>query len=241
MSLRDCFDRHKGRYVGKIDHFFDVYERYFSAYRGRPVNLLEIGVYRGGSLEIWREYFGPQATIHGIDINPDAINHAPVGSKIHIGSQGDPDFLKSVASAHGPFDIVIDDGSHLMPHQIDTFETLYPLMHERGIYVCEDAFTSYWREYGGQLGGATTFIEHAKRLVDDLHAFWAVDEGVKPTLFTTTTRAVHFYSGTVVFEREPVTEPVYAVRRNENLQKISIADLKRSASENTKQREIHRG
>ena len=241
MSLRDCFDKHTGKYVGKIDHFFDVYERHFSPYKNRPLRLLEIGVYRGGSLEIWRKYFGSEAIIHGIDIDPAARDHAPQDSIVHIGSQGDRAFLESVVANHGPFDIVIDDGSHLMQHQIDTFETVYPYMHERGVYVCEDAFTSYWQEYGGQLGASTTFMEYAKRRVDDLHAFWAVDQGMTPTLFTKSTKAIHFYSGSVVFEREPVEEPVYTVRRKEELQEISIADLKKSASENTKQRLIHRG
>ncbi|MEX0828075.1 MAG: class I SAM-dependent methyltransferase, partial [Haliea sp.] len=149
MTLRDCFESHTGRLIGKIDHFFDDYEPHLQRYRDTPVRLLEIGVHGGGSLELWNRYFGPDAAIHGIDIDPVAAGNAPSNARVHIGSQTDPAFLEAVLGEHGPFDILIDDGSHLMPHQIATFETAYPLLSPGGIYICEDAFTSYWHEYGG--------------------------------------------------------------------------------------------
>lgn len=226
MTLRECFNRHTGRLVGKIDHFFDVYEPHFSRYRNSPVRLLEIGVDRGGSLELWRNYFGSEAVIHGIDINPKAIELAPDDAVIHVGSQDDTDFLESVITGFGPFDIVIDDGSHLMEHQIKTFQTIYPRIHDHGLYVCEDACTSYWREYGGRLGGPGTFMEYAKQLIDELHAYWAVDDDLEPTSFTKTTQGIHFYSGTVVFQRHPVEKPVYTVKHKSSLSEMSIADLK---------------
>lgn len=231
-SLRECFEQHDGRALGKIDHFFDVYEPHFARFRGTQVRVLEIGVDQGGSLTLWRSYFGPQARVHGIDIDPKTADAAPAGTRVHIGSQADVAFLRSVARSHGPFDIVIDDGSHLMQHQLVSFETLYPLLSDRGIYVCEDAFTSYWKEFGGGINAEHTFIEYAKSLVDELHAYWAFDEGVVPSDFTRSTRAIHFYSGTVVFERQPVSEPVYAVKGVGAVQRHSIAKLKAAAARN---------
>jgi hypothetical protein len=224
------FEHHSGRLLGKIHHFFDVYEAHFVRFRGGPVRMLEIGVDGGGSLELWQRYLGGAAQIHGIDLNPAAKANAPEGSTVHIGSQGDADFLRSVAREHGPFDIVLDDGSHEMDDQILSFETLYPTMSDRGLYVCEDAFTSYWREYGGELGGRHTFMEFVKRRVDDLHAYWAMDANVEPTEFTRTTRAIHVYSGTVLFQRHPVEVPVYAIRCQGERHDMSIAALKAAAA-----------
>lgn len=53
MTLKECFDNHQGRPVGKIAHFFEVYEMHFARYCGTPVRMLEIGVHKGGSLELW--------------------------------------------------------------------------------------------------------------------------------------------------------------------------------------------
>lgn len=232
MTLRDCFESHTGRLIGKIDHFFDDYESYLQRFRDTPVRLLEIGVHGGGSLELWRRYFGSRAKIHGIDIDPDASDRAPPDCQVHIGSQADRAFLEAVLKEHGPFDIVIDDGSHLMPHQIATFEVAYPLMSPGGIYICEDAFTSYWREYGGGTEQGHTFISFAKGLVDDLHAFWRLDDAIEPSAFASSTRAVHFYSGAVVFERCPVSAPVYTVRHGGQRTRMSIANLKQAAASN---------
>lgn len=232
MTLRDCFESHTGRLIGKIDHFFDDYETHLQRFRDTPVRLLEIGVHGGGSLELWRRYLGPQAKIHGIDIDPAAAGKAPPDCPVHIGSQADPSFLRSVLAEHGPFDILIDDGSHLMPHQIATFELAYPLLSPEGIYICEDAFTSYWCEYGGGTDRRDTFIAYAKQRVDDLHAFWRLDDAIEPSAFARSTRSIHFYSGAVVFERQTITAPVYTVRQGEQRTRIGIADLKLAAARN---------
>lgn len=229
MSLRECFDAHRGRPVLKVDHFFDVYESHFSRFRNTDVRVLEIGVYHGGSLELCRNYLGPSAQIHGIDINPLAVERAPACCSVHTGAQADPVFIESIISEHGPFDLVIDDGSHLMQDQIKTFELIYPYMSSTGVYVCEDVFTSYWCEYGGKLKNPGTFIEYAKDLVDELHAYWVMDESFAPTPFTKMTQAVHFYSGAVVFQRQKVEEPVCITRAGNTLSKLSITDLKKSA------------
>ena len=50
-------------------HYFDVYEKHFSRFRGTDVVVAEVGIYSGGSLKMWRHYFGPRAVIYGIDIS----------------------------------------------------------------------------------------------------------------------------------------------------------------------------
>lgn len=233
-TLRECFENFDGRLLGKIDHFFEDYEAHLRPFVGTPVNLLEIGVHGGGSLELWRQYFGNEAIIHGLDIDSGAAERAPADCHVHIGDQGDRDTLQALGEDYGPFDLVIDDGSHMMGDQIASFEVLYPLMSSNGVYICEDSFTSYWREYGGNASSQITFIEYAKQLIDELHAFWRLDEDIEATDFTANTRAIHFYSGAVVFQREAINPPSYVVRNDGRRQQISAHALKQAAARQLK-------
>jgi hypothetical protein len=214
MTLQEHFDNHDGRWIAKVDTYFDDYEVHFAPFRGTAVRILEIGVDWGGSLELWQSYFGKDAIIHGLDINPETASNAPSATTMHIGSQADHSLLASIASEHGPFDIVIDDGSHEVTHQLETFMNLYPTMSDHGVYVCEDAFSSYWSEYGGGYRKEGTFMEYVKDRIDDLYAFWTYDADSEPTEFTRSTAGIHVYSGTVVFKRRPMSEPQYVARKD---------------------------
>ncbi len=134
-GLAKVFCAHQGRTLEKWVHYLDVYQRYFAAYRNTPVKMLEIGVSGGGSLELWRTYFGESATIFGIDINPDCANRVTSPNQVRIGSQADPDFLRKVANEIGELDIVLDDGSHFGRHQQVSFEVLFPFLRNGGLYL----------------------------------------------------------------------------------------------------------
>jgi hypothetical protein len=141
------FAANRGGYPqDKWIHYFPIYDRYLANYRGRPVRVLEIGVFRGGGLEMLRHYLGPDAYLVGIDIDEVALAAAS-NHRVEIGDQADPEFLLRVAEKHGPFDIVIDDGGHTMLQQIASVETLFPLLAEAGTYIVEDCHTSYWPAY----------------------------------------------------------------------------------------------
>jgi hypothetical protein len=231
-TLRELFELHNGRWVGKVDHFFDDYEHILAPLRGRPIRLLEIGVNAGGSLELWQAYFGAAARVHGLDIDPAAIACCPPGAEAHLGSQDDVGLLRELSKAHGPFDLVIDDGSHMMRHQISSFEALYPLMTESGVYICEDAFTSYWPEYGGgPPGTGDTFIDYARTKVDELHAWWLDHPAARATAFTATTRSITFLSGAVVFQRGRRSRPLYVLQGAEGRREVDVASLHRAARE----------
>lgn len=155
--------------VHKWHHYFDIYDRYFSRYRNRPVRMLEIGVYRGGSLRMWKKYFHPDSTIVGVDIDPSCAAHEIADSNVfvRIGSQADPKFLAAVNGEFGPFDIILDDGSHKTHHQIASFGALFrSSLNEGGCYMVEDMHTNYWLKH---VDSPETFIEVAKQLVDILH------------------------------------------------------------------------
>ena len=89
-DLARIFFEHRGPMLWKWIHFLEIYERHFAPYRDTPVKMLEIGVFKGGSLEMWRKYFGKAATIFGIDMNPDFASNVTAPNQVRIGSQDDP-------------------------------------------------------------------------------------------------------------------------------------------------------
>src|SRR5690606_38439568 len=85
-GLLRVYLEHRGRTAHKWVHYLNLYERYLSQFRDREPVVLEIGVSDGGSLEIWREFFGPTATICGIDVNPHCAQVVDPPNLVRIGS-----------------------------------------------------------------------------------------------------------------------------------------------------------
>jgi Methyltransferase domain len=199
-DLHGYFLNNADKPIFKWLHYFDIYERHFARFRGQQIRFLEIGVARGGSLEMWRDYFGPDATIVGIDIR-DRWPVDPETARVFIGSQNDRDFLRSVADEIGTFDIILDDGSHVAGDVITSFETLYPLMSPQGVYAIEDVHCAYDSKFDGGLGRPGTIIEYAKSLLDRLHFAWLNEE--EPDPFGMTTHSIAAYDSMLIFERRP--------------------------------------
>lgn len=124
--------------IYKWEHYFDIYDRHLSRFRGQDVRLLEIGVAGGGSLGMWREYLGPSAQICGIDVDAECKRFEGNGIEVVIGDQGNPAFWDSFLHSHEAIDIVIDDGGHQPEQQAVTLEALLPSISPGGVYVCED-------------------------------------------------------------------------------------------------------
>jgi hypothetical protein len=200
LNLWSSFLTNDGRLIHKWKHYFPIYERHFRDFVYKPVTFIEIGCGRGGSLQMWKRYFGPHARIVGIDILPECKEFEEDQIEIRIGAQQDRQFLENVIAEFGAPDIVLDDGSHVMSHVIASFQFLYPRVAKNGIYMVEDLHTAYWEEYEGGLRKPTTFIELSKNLLDELNA----DDSrgaLVPTEFTRTTLSMHFYDSVTVFEK----------------------------------------
>ncbi len=198
-DLHRLFYGNEGPSAHKWKHYLSIYVKHLAPYRNKPVRLLEIGVFKGGSLRLWRQYFGPEAIIFGIDINPECAAFDGQDAQVRIGSQHDSVFLDRVVSEMGALDIVIDDGSHVSPHQVASFKSLFPRLNQGGIYICEDLHSNYWR--GWHQGGyrrSSTFIETCKRLVDDIHSDFH-SRGSDP--ISTEIAGIHFYNSMVVIEK----------------------------------------
>jgi len=200
-DLESYFRNNDKRLIHKWAHYFEVYDKHFSRYRNREIVILEIGVSQGGSLQIWKSYFGDKAKIYGIDVDPRCKELEEDNIRIFIGSQANPSFLQEIKAQIPPIDIVIDDGGHTMNQQIVSFEELYGHIKADGIYLCEDVMTSYWVTYGGGHKRSGTFLEYSKNLIDQLHAYHSQQHSLKVNDFTNSANSIHFYDGVVVIEK----------------------------------------
>lgn len=205
--LLKYFRSNRKRLIHKWMHYFDIYHRHFQSYRGKRIVVVEFGVSQGGSLQMWRQYFGKRAKIYGVDIDPRCANLGGRGTKVLIGDQSDRDFLRKVVAETGPIDIVIEDGGHTMQQQIATFEEVYPAVKSDGVFLVEDVHTSYRANYGGVYRDPGTFIEYVKNLVDKVNAWHSQTDALTVDDFTRSTRSIHIYDSIVVFEKGVVEKP----------------------------------
>ena len=200
MNLWQDFLINDGKIIHKWSHYFPIYERHFSQWKNKSMTFLEIGVSKGGSLQMWQRYFGPLAQIIGIDINPECKKHESLGIFIRIGDQSDPEFLQSIIEEFGIPDIVLDDISHQMADILNSFNFLYPMILKNGIYLVEDLHAAYWKEFGGGLNEPKSFINLSKDFIDLLNADHSRGE-IVPNEFTRDTFSINFYDSVVVFEK----------------------------------------
>ncbi len=159
------------------DHWYTPhYDRRFAELREAPVHLLEIGiggyedpVLGGESLRMWRDYFtNPDAVIVGFDINRKTLDTP--GIELVQGDQASPADLHAVAEKFGPFDIIIDDGSHQPNDVMQSWVVLWEHLTTPGWYVIEDLQTSYWSGFGGSsIRTGDTVIGFLQGLIDRIH------------------------------------------------------------------------
>jgi hypothetical protein len=184
--LEAYFDANvEGPGIWKWRHYFDIYHRHFAKFVGRPVNIVEIGVYSGGSLGMWRHYFGDQARVYGVDIEPACHAYESDSVRIFTGDQADPAFWARFRDAVPEVDIVIDDGGHESRQQIATLEALLGHMRPGGVFVCEDL-----------VGSHNAFAHYARGLSRELNA-----AGPTPNELQRSIECVSFYPYSTVIER----------------------------------------
>ena len=188
--------------------------------------MLEIGVFRGGSLLLWKEWFHPESIIVGLDIDPDCMQHerAEQGIYVRIGDQSDPRFLARVVEEFGPFDLILDDGGHTTTQMIASFNALFRRgLADGGRYMVEDTHTNYWPGY---VNSKMSFVDFCKGLVELSHAHYfstdSIDEFDYPGDGKTPPRTlpfiqawlhrVAFYDSIIVLEKRERILPVHELR-----------------------------
>ena len=146
--------------------YFDSYDHFFRPYKDKKITFIEIGVKDGGSLFMWRNYFGSKARIIGIDLNPKAKKWEKEGFEIFIGNQSDKDFWSSFFQEVSEIDIALDDGGHTYSQQIITTECILPHIKDEGLLVIEDTHTSYMDGFGDK---NFSFMEYVKEHIDKIN------------------------------------------------------------------------
>jgi hypothetical protein len=192
------FESHQeGPGIWKWRHYFDIYQRHFNRFVGREVHVLEIGIYSGGSLLMWKEYFGENAKIYGVDIHESCRAFEDERTKVFIGDQADRSFWADVKKTAPFIDIVIDDGGHLPEQQLVTLEELLPHVRPGGVYFCEDIHHNF-----------NDFAAYVQGLSDNLNEFhrWNVGSPLRaahstPSTFQAAINSIHLYPFAAVIEK----------------------------------------
>jgi hypothetical protein len=198
LSLYNDFLQNSARLTNKWSCYFPAYERHVGRFRNQAVTMIEIGCGRGGSLQMWKRYLGPHARIIGIDIDENARDYEEHQIEVRIGDQSDPVFLQSLIDEFGTPDIVLDDGSHMASHMVQSFRFLYPRTSPNGLYMVEDLHANYSDKFEGGYKRPGTFVELTKELMDGVIG---IGMKVPHDEFTEMTLSIHVYEKLVAFER----------------------------------------
>jgi len=208
-ELLEIFVSNSEYLVHKWHHYIPIYDKYFSVFRSKPIRFLEIGVSKGGSLAMWRKYFGEDAIIYGVDIDKACAHFDGIAGRVRMGSQDDPAFLRSVVEEMGGVDVILDDGSHHMDHIRTSFRFLFPKLNYGGIYMVEDLHTAYWKEYGGGYQSKNSFFAFISGMIDDMHQWYHV-HGVNNPEIANSCSSIHVHDSIAVFEKSKVYAPTHS-------------------------------
>ena len=158
-KLINFYLNNKNRGMTKFIHYLHNYQNYFSYLNKtkKKIKILEIGVFSGGSLDMYKKFFGiNKIQIIGIDIDKECLKFNDKITKIEIGDQEDIKFLNKIKRKYSKFDLIIDDGGHTYEQQKTSFEYLYPNLSDGGIYIIEDVSHRFLNYISGFLSEFNT-------------------------------------------------------------------------------------
>ena len=162
-NFKSLFNNSKLQSI-KLDSYFEIYASIFNEFRKKPVTFVEVGIFGGGSLFMWKKYFHPKSRIIGIDLNPKSKLYEKYGFEIFIGDQEDSKFWKSFYKKVGKVDILLDDGGHTDLQQTQTLISSINNIKLNGLIAIEDVHTSYFAEFGNP--SKNSFINYSKKIID---------------------------------------------------------------------------
>jgi 23S rRNA U2552 (ribose-2'-O)-methylase RlmE/FtsJ len=222
----EVFKCHNGFTSHKWVHYFYIYDLLFQKYleRNEPLTFMEIGVARGGSLEIWKKYLPENSKIHGVDINPKC-NDIKFSENInfYFGSASDHNFMEKTFGDI-EFDIILDDGSHICDDVIETFKIMFPRIKDGGLYIVEDLHTSYWEKWGGGFRKKGTSIEYFKDLVEAINSDYVSSIDNYVSNYSKNIESITFYDSICTIKKytSPKTcQFISVVSGEENMGKVN--------------------
>jgi hypothetical protein len=200
--LRTYFDSvATGKGIWKWLHYFDIYHRHFQKFVGKEVRVVEVGIYSGGSLDMWKAYFGPKCMVYGVDIEEACKAYEDERTRVFIGDQGDRRFWRRFREQVPDIDILIDDGGHLPEQQIVTLEETLPYLRGGGVYLCEDMHGTH-NKFASYMHGLATALNDFT--VKDSSGS-TVQDGTEGAVFPGTVQrsicSIHLYPFVTVVER----------------------------------------
>ena len=210
----------------KYDTYFQTYEEMFNKYVGKKITFVEVGVLQGGSLFMWKEYFGKDARIIGIDLHPNAKELEKHGFEIYIGSQSDKNFWKNFYSKVGKIDILLDDGGHVNDQQIITLGESVHNINDNGIILTEDVHTSYFKKFGNP--SKYSFVNYSKYLVDVVNSRYPEIKTKKINDFSKKIYSISFYESIVAIKINSKKSIEPSTLRNDGQDAIKVSDLRHS-------------
>ena len=206
-KFNELFKEHTGEGIIKWSNYGPIYDKHFAPFREHNINILEIGVLKGGSMRMWEKYF-PKANIFGIDINEECLQYQSDRTKIFIGDQSDVSFLRNVKAKIPRIDILIDDGSHRAKDQKITFDEMYYHVRKPGVYLIEDIELNYWPSKDKDK--PDNFMTYMKSKIDELNVRRTMSRKVSESYpfkdtqvrFNNSTNSISFYENMVVLEKQ---------------------------------------
>ncbi len=208
----------------KYDTYFQTYEEIFSKYVGKEITFVEVGVLHGGSLFMWREYFGEKARIIGIDLHPAAKELEKHGFEIYIGSQSDINFWKNFFSKIGKIDILLDDGGHGNVQQIVTLSEAIHNTNDDGTIVIEDTHTSYLKKFGNP--SKYSFMNYSKYLIDVINSRFSDIKVIKNNNFKNKIYSISFYESIVAIKINSKKSIETTLLKNNENEMFKVTDLR---------------
>ena len=139
-TLNPIFNKYDTDKKMSFHNYTRQYDKLLNDFRDKPIKYLEIGVCHGGSVKAFRETFVNAICILGLDINNDCKKYENIKNNIfvEIGDATNASFINNITEKYGSFDIILDDGSHTNRDVISSFELLFPLLNDNGLYIVED-------------------------------------------------------------------------------------------------------
>jgi hypothetical protein len=141
--LTTIFDKYNSDKNSSFHNYCRQYDNLLKDFRDKQISFLELGVFKGESVKIWRDVFPNAKKIVGVDIDPRCKQYENIDKCIYIeiGDATDTNFINYLHTKYDGFDIILDDASHTNKDVILSFEKLFPLMNDNGLYIVEDTCT----------------------------------------------------------------------------------------------------
>jgi hypothetical protein len=217
--LTQISESHTGKYSDKWSSYLEIYWQLFAPIRDNDVDVLEIGIQNGGSLEIWAKLFPNSKNLIGFDVHPKCkdLTFADPRIKVFVEDAAEIKAGILVRETSSNLGVVIDDGSHISRDIIRSFLIFFPQLKPGGIYVIEDLHASYWSDWQGGISHPESSMQFLKLLADVVNFdHWGISAN-RTELFDMIPATIGLLEETIFSEIESVsfTDSVCVIRKRQ--------------------------